>query len=101
MKNGGQSFGVSLEQSPHPKHDKAWSYAKTYEFLIYEKYADRQLSSARFSFDPQKRQLFEYDPILDTLKPIAFNKKLLVDYDSAFIHSRKKTKTFIELPQKK
>jgi len=92
VKNGGQSFGVSLEKSPHPQRDKAWSYSKTYDFVIYEKYSDRQLNTVRFSFDPRTKQLREYDPILDEYKPIAFNKKLLMQYDSVFnlTHSIKK-----------
>jgi hypothetical protein len=84
VKNGGISFGVSLEKSPHPKSDKAWSYSKTYDFVIYEKYSDRQLNTVRFSFDPRTKQLREYDPILDEFKPIDFNKKLLMQYDSVF-----------------
>jgi hypothetical protein len=85
VKNGGQSFGVSLEKSPHPKKDKAWGFSKTYDFVIYEKYADRQLNTVRFRFDPRTKQLREYDPILDAYKPIAFNKKLLLQYDSVFV----------------
>ena len=85
VKNGGQCFGVSLEKSPYPKKDKAWGYAKTYDFVIYEKYTDRQLNTVRFRFDPRTKQLREYDPILDAYKPIAFNKKLLLQYDSLSI----------------
>jgi hypothetical protein len=92
VKNGGQSYGVSLEKSPNPTKDKAWSYSKTYEFLIYEKYRDRQLNSFRFSFNPKTKQLYEYDPISDSLKPIAFDKKLLKQYDSALKQNKKTRK---------
>jgi len=93
VRNGGQSYGVSLEKSPNPQKDKAWSYSKTYEFLIYEKYRDRQLNSFRFSFNPKTKRLYEYDPISDKFKPIAFDKQLLNQFDSAIKQNRKNSKT--------
>jgi len=90
VRNGGESFGVSLEKSPNPKHDKAWEFANTYEFVIYEKYSDRQLNTFRFSFNPKTKKLYEYDPISDKLKPIAFDKKLLKQYDSVLKSNREK-----------
>jgi hypothetical protein len=81
-KNGGQSFGISLEGSPNPRPDKAWGYSKTYDFTIFEMYVDRQLNTARFSFNPNTGLLYEYDAVHDQLKPIDFDKKLLLKYDS-------------------
>ncbi len=82
VKNGGQFFGVSLEGSPNPGIDMAWSYSKTYDFTVYEMYSDRQLNTARFTFDPGKRELYEYDALHDQLKQIDFDKKLLLKYDT-------------------
>jgi len=81
VKNGGLSFGISLEGSPNPRKDSAWSYSKTYDFTIYEMYPDRQLNTARFSFNPKNKQLYEYDAALDKLVPIEFDRNLLVKFD--------------------
>ena len=82
VKNGGLYFGIRLEGSPNSGHDKAWSYSKTYDFTIYEMYTDRQLNTARFSFNPENKQLYEYDAVHDQLKPIEFNRSLLLKYDA-------------------
>jgi len=82
VKNGGQSFGITLEGSPNPLHDKAWGYSETYDFTIYENYMDRQLKTARFSFNPNNKQLYEYDAVNDQLKPIKFDRKLLLKYEA-------------------
>jgi hypothetical protein len=80
IKNGGQSFGISLEGSPNPKPDKAWGYSKTYDYTIYEVYTDRRLNTARFTFDPNNMQLYEYDAVADKLVPIEFDRNLLEKY---------------------
>ncbi len=82
IKNGGQFFGISLEGSPNPRQDKAWSYSKTYNFTVYEMYTDRQLNTARFSFNPNKKQLYEYDAVHDQLKPIEFDRNLLLKFET-------------------
>jgi hypothetical protein len=82
VKNGGLSFGISLEGSPNPRQDKTWSYSKTYDFTVYEMYTDRQLNTARFSFNPTDKQLYEYDAAHDRLKPIEFDRNLLLKYEA-------------------
>jgi len=82
VKNGGQFFGVRLEGSPDPKRNTTCGYSKTFDFIIYEMYPDRQLNTARFSFDPNKKQLYEYDINNDKLKLLEFDAKLLPKYDS-------------------
>jgi|MudIll2142460700_1097286.scaffolds.fasta_scaffold150338_2 hypothetical protein len=82
VKNGGLYFGVSLEGSPNPGQDKTLSYSKTYDFTVYEMYTDRQLNTARFSFNPEKKQLYEYDAVHDQLKPIEFDRNLLLKYET-------------------
>ncbi len=81
VKNGGLSFGVSLEGSPNPGQDEEWNYSKTYDFMVYEMYTDRQLNTARFSFNPVNKQLYEYDAVNDQLKPIEYDRKLLLEYE--------------------
>jgi len=82
IKNGGQTFGVTLEGSPNPIQDKANSYSITYDYTVYEIYSDRHLSTGRFSFNPNNKQLYEYDVVNDKFKPIDFDKKLLLKYEA-------------------
>jgi len=82
VKNGGLYFGIRLEGSPNPGHGKAWSYSKTYDFTIYEMYTDRQLNTARFSFSPDNKQLYEHDEVQDKLIPMEFDRNLLVKYET-------------------
>ena len=77
IENGGQGFGICLERSPNPKKDGAMGLSKTYDFVVYEMYPERQLNIAWFSFNPRNNKLYEYDPILDHQKQIAFDKNLL------------------------
>jgi len=82
VKNGGLNFGVGLEGSPNPKRDSVCCYSSNYDFSVYESYTDRQLSTARFSFNPNDKQLYEYDAVQDQLKPIEFDRNLLIKYKS-------------------
>jgi len=82
LKNGGLYFGITLEGSPNPGQEKTWSYSKTYDFTLYEMYTDRQLNTARFSFNPENKLLYEYDEVHDQLKPIAFDRELLKKYEA-------------------
>jgi len=77
IENGGQGFGVCLERSPNPRNDGAMGHSKTYDFVVYEMYTERQLNIAWFSFNPRSKKLYEYDPILDRERQIAFDKNLL------------------------
>ncbi|MFD1602451.1 hypothetical protein ACFSJW_21515 [Flavobacterium artemisiae] len=77
VKNGGTSIGITVEGSPNPKTDKALSYSETYDLSLHETYPDRMPTIARYTFDPSKNQLFEYDVVEDTLMPLKFNKNLL------------------------
>jgi len=81
VKNGGTSYGIELEGSPDPIIDKAPAQSKTYDFNLHETYADRAPVVARFSFDPQSKQLYLYDPVLDSLTPIDFDRRLLRKFD--------------------
>jgi hypothetical protein len=82
IKNGGTSFGVSLESSPNPSQDNTCCYSKTYDFSVYEMYKNRQLNTTRFSFDPNNNKLYEYDAVLDKLVEIEFDKNLLNKYEA-------------------
>ena len=82
VKNGGLYSGIRLEGRPNPRHDKACSYSKTYDCTLFEMYSDRQLNTARFSFNPTDKQLYEYDAVHDQLKPIEFDRNLLVKYEA-------------------
>lgn len=82
VKNGGQSFGITLEGSPNPTLDKANNYSITYDYTVYEIYDDRHLNVARFSFNPNTKQLYEYDVVADKLKPIEFDKNILLKYEA-------------------
>lgn len=82
VKNGGLSFGFRLERSPNNKQDSSLSYSKTYDFAFYEVYTDRELNTARFSFNPNSKQLYEYDEVNNQLEPIEFDRDLLAEYDT-------------------
>lgn len=83
IKNGGTSFYVSYEGSPYPKIDSAMNYSKTFDYSIHENYPDHAPLIASFTFDPVKKQLFEYNVAQDSLIPAAFDKTLLVDLAKA------------------
>jgi len=81
VKNGGTSFGITIEGSPNPQNDGALDYSKTYDFNLHETYSDRMSVIARFTFNPTDRQLYEYDVAEDKLNPIAFNRNLLLKFN--------------------
>ena len=70
VKNGGTSFGISLESSPDESDN-------SYQFELHESYPDRSVTFARFSFDVEKQELTLYDGVEDVWKPIAFDRKWL------------------------
>ena len=82
VKNGGTSFGLTLEGSPDPKKDEAQVYSKTYDFSLYESYPDRNTVVARFVFNPTTRLLYEYDAVEDKLNAVEFDRDLLTELDS-------------------
>lgn len=82
IKNGGDSFGISLQGSPYPKLDQAWGYSKNYDLTIYELYPERRLARAYFMFDPKAEKLYEIDMTTQTSISIDFNRDLLLKLDS-------------------
>lgn len=80
VKNGGTSFGITVEGSPNPEIDKALNYSETYDLNLHETYPDRMPTIARYTFDPSKNKLYQYDVAEDTLRPIDFNEDLLLEY---------------------
>ncbi len=80
--NGGTSYGITLEGSPHPQEDEALAYSATYDFSIHENYPDHMPVIARYCFNPQERQLYEYDIAEDKLIPILFDKSLLAKMEA-------------------
>jgi hypothetical protein len=77
QKNGGSSFGITLEGSPNPEKDQALNLSETYDFSLHETYEDRMPTIARYSFNPSEKKLYEYDVVNDQLIPIDFDKNLL------------------------
>jgi len=82
VKNEGISFGISLDGSPNARKDNSLSYSKTYDFTLFEMYTDRKLNTARFSFNPNNKKLYEYDPVHNQLKSIKFDRNLLLKYNA-------------------
>ena len=72
IKNGGTSFGISLESMPDSEDDAS------YVFELHESYPDRSVRIAEFSFDVKKKQLYFYDRSEDAWMATAFDKKLLL-----------------------
>ena len=81
IKNGGTSFGITVEGSPNPKRDDALDYSQNYDFNLHESYSERTTVIARFTFKLSDRKLYEYDAAEDKLNPIDFDQKLLVKFD--------------------
>ncbi len=82
VKNGGTSFGITVESSPNPKIDGALSYSKTYDFSLHESYSDRMPVIANYTFNPADQQLYEYDAAEDKQNPIDFDKNLLLKFNN-------------------
>lgn len=80
IKNGGTSFGITVEGSPNPENDQALNYSETYDLSLHESYPDRMVTIARYTFDPSKNELYKYNAVEDTLQLITFNKDLLLEY---------------------
>ena len=81
VKNGGTSIGITLEGSPHPEKDDGQDYSKTYDFNLHETYPDRMTVIERFTFNPEDKQLYLVNPIEDKLKPIDFDRSLLLKFN--------------------
>lgn len=76
IKNGGTSYGITLEGSPD-KTDETVSASETYDFNLHETYPDHSPVITRFSFDPKTQKLYEYDAVSDSLISITFDYTLL------------------------
>jgi hypothetical protein len=87
LKKGGTSFGLVCEGSPTPKSDGAARYSKTYDYSVYEYYPDDSVIIARYIFDPVKKQLFDNEPVMHDIFPIAFNKDLLLKLDKSCLEN--------------
>jgi hypothetical protein len=83
IKNGGTSFGVTLEGSPDPGRSKTQSYSNTYDFNVHESYPDHSPVIARFSFNALEQQLYEYNVVEDNMISIDFDKKLLMKFNQS------------------
>jgi hypothetical protein len=81
VKNGGSSYGVSLEGSPDPERSAAQAYSNTYDFNLHETYPDHSPVIARFSFNELEQKLYEYNVIDDTYVSIEFDKRLLMKFN--------------------
>lgn len=81
VKNGGTSFGITIEGSPNPEMDHASDISKTYDFSLHETYADRMPVIARYMFNPNEGKLYEYDVAVDKFISIDFDKNLLLQFN--------------------
>lgn len=81
VKNGGTSFGIMVEGTPDPANKDSLAYSATYDFSLHETYPDHNATTARFSFDPAKGQLYEYDMTQDSLIPIELDRNSLLHFN--------------------
>lgn len=81
VKNGGTSFGITVEGSPNPKEDDALNFSENYDFNLHETYPDHSPVIARFTFNTSENKLYEYDVAENKLVPIEFDSKLLMKFD--------------------
>lgn len=80
IKNGGFSYGITLEGSPNPEQDDALDFSESYDFNLHETYDNRMPVIARYSFSPSNEQLYLYDVVESEWNPIDFDKKLLPEF---------------------
>ena len=80
VKNGGTSFGVTIEGSPNPKSDEALSFSDNYDFSLHETYPNHNAIIGYFIFNPTERQLYEYDVAEDKSNQIEFDRNLLLKF---------------------
>jgi hypothetical protein len=81
IKNGGTSFDLNVKLTQDTNNNNGVGGSKLYEFTISEIYPDRKLNTFRFVFNPSVKQLYEYDAVDDTLKPIEFDEKLVDEFN--------------------
>jgi len=80
VKNGGTSFGITIEGSPNPKSDEALGFSDNYDFSLHETYPDHNAIIGHFVFNPTERQLYEYDVAEDKSNLIDFDRNLLLKF---------------------
>ena len=73
--NGGKGYNYYLNGSPVP--DYGVEKSDMYDYKVTEEYENRSEVVARFSFDPRKEVLYEYNIIENKLTIIDFDKSLL------------------------
>jgi hypothetical protein len=81
VKNGGISFGITIEGSPNPEKDGSIDFSESYDFSLHETYTDRMPIIARFTFNPTEKKLYEHDFSEDKFKAIDFDKNLLLKFN--------------------
>lgn len=81
VKNGGTSFGITVEGSPNPKKDNALEYSENYDFNLHETYPDHSPVIARFTFKTSDKKLYKYDMAENKFVSIEFERKFLVKFD--------------------
>ena len=81
VKNGGTSFGITIEGSPNPKTDNAIDFSDTYDFNLHESYPERMTVIARFTFNPVTKQLYEFDAAEGEFYSVVFDRNLLLKFN--------------------
>ncbi|MBK8712781.1 MAG: hypothetical protein IPL97_13095 [Niastella sp.] len=76
-KNDGTGHGFVLDGSPHPQSDGITKQSEKYEFSVHEIYPDMHSVVAQFSYNPVKKELYQFGPLN--------NVNTIIDYDTSFL----------------
>jgi hypothetical protein len=82
VKQGELPYGIKLEASPNKNQNRISKISRSYDFKFCETGTDRKLKTYYFSFNPDNRQLYEYDEANNRLKSLKYNRNLLAKYDA-------------------
>jgi len=78
-KNGGTGHGFVLDASPHPQADGITKESDKYEFSVHEIFPDMHSVVAQFSYNPVKKELYQFGPLN--------NVNTIIDYDTSFLRN--------------
>ncbi len=75
-------FGINMEGSPNQRKDMTWNISRSYDFSVYSISAHGKLNIGYFTFNPKNKLLYEYDKAKSQLNAIAFDRDLLLKFET-------------------
>lgn len=78
--NGGTGYGFTVEVSPNPVTDQAFTKGDFYEISLHESYEDRMPNIAHFRFDHHQKKLFMMNVVNADYEEIGFDENLVESF---------------------